>query len=79
MSFAATIVTPVGMGDDRAAGRGVVGGPTLDEYIVGVWEALAGHGAGPCPVCEAGRLQPVYRAHARPVAGRCGACGSELR
>ena len=53
------------------------GEPTLDELLVGVWEGLAVHRPQPCPVCS-GQMEPVYGAHARPLGGRCGSCGSKL-
>ena len=56
----------------------VVGGePTLDELIVGVWEGLAAHRIVACPVCGE-EMEPEYGAHARPIGGRCGGCGTTL-
>ena len=56
----------------------VVGGePTLDEVIVGVWEGLAAHRIVGCPVCGE-EMEPEYGAHARPIGGRCGTCGTTL-
>ena len=56
----------------------VVGGePTLDEVIVGVWEGLTAHRVAECPVCRE-EMAPEYGAHARPIGGRCGGCGSVL-
>jgi hypothetical protein len=68
---------PVGAEPAGRAPEPVGGEPTLDDLIVGVWEGLTAHGAVMCPVCE-GELQPVYAAHARPVAGRCSSCQSAL-
>ena len=57
---------------------GELGGePTLDELVSGVWEGLAAHERVRCPVCE-GELIADYGAHARPVRGRCGDCGTTL-
>ena len=53
------------------------GEPTLGELISGVWEGLAAHHPVPCPLCG-GEMNPVYGAHARPSAGRCGDCGTTL-
>ncbi len=53
------------------------GEPTLDDVLVGAWEGLTAHRAVECPVCG-GEMAPQYGAHARPRAGRCGSCGSEL-
>jgi len=55
----------------------VGGEPTLDELIVGVWEGLAAHRIVACPVCEE-EMEPEYGAHARPIGGRCRACGTTL-
>ena len=55
-----------------------VGGErTLDDVIVGAWEALSARLTVDCPVCD-GELVPEYGAHSRPVGGRCGKCGCEL-
>ena len=53
------------------------GGATLDDVIVGVWEALTADRVAPCPVCR-GRLVARFGAGAAPVVGRCRDCGSEL-
>jgi hypothetical protein len=53
------------------------GEPTLDELLVGVWEGLAAHRSVPCPACG-GEMSPEYGAHARPIGGRCGGCGTRL-
>lgn len=56
---------------------------TLDDVIVGAWEALIASSSGrggqavACPVC-AGPMRPRYAAGAVPVAGRCERCASEL-
>jgi hypothetical protein len=55
-----------------------VGGErTLDEVLVGAWEALSAHLSTACPVCD-GELVPQYGAHSRPVGGRCKSCASEF-
>jgi len=61
------------MGDRPRVG----GERTLDDVVVGAWEALSAHLTVACPVCD-GELMPEYGAHARPVGGKCGGCGSEL-
>jgi hypothetical protein len=61
------------------AGDSRGGGPTLDNLIVEVWDRLDTEAPARCPVCEGGTLRAVYGAHARPVMGRCNACGAELR
>jgi hypothetical protein len=53
------------------------GEPSLDELISGVWEVLIARQPVECPVCGE-TMTPRYGAHARPIAGRCGECGSEL-
>lgn len=53
------------------------GEPTLAELIAGVWEGLAVRGTSSCPVCGA-VMQARFGAHARPVDGRCAACGTTL-
>jgi hypothetical protein len=50
---------------------------TLDELIVGLWEAIGSHESVACPVCE-GKMRPEYGAHARAIGGRCTTCGSTL-
>ena len=55
----------------------VRGGPTLDEVLSGAWEGLAAHQRVPCPMCG-GEMGPEYGAHARPIGGRCGSCGTHL-
>jgi hypothetical protein len=54
------------------------GGPTLDEYVTGVWEELTAHSVVSCPLCQ-GPLEPEYAAHAQPIGGRCASCGTALR
>ncbi len=56
----------------------VDGEPTLDQLIVGRWEALAAHRSVACPVCG-GSMRPQYGQHALPQGGRCESCGSTLR
>jgi hypothetical protein len=56
---------------------GLGGGPTLDELISSAWEGLSAHAVVECPVCH-GELEPQYGAHARPIGGRCRACGAKL-
>ena len=56
---------------------GLGGGPTLDEQIAGAWEGLTAHAVVECPVCQ-GELEPEYGVHARPIGGRCRACGTKL-
>lgn len=53
------------------------GEPTLDQELARVWERLATHAVADCPVCRA-EMGPEYGAHARPVGGRCVACGATL-
>jgi hypothetical protein len=53
------------------------GEPTLEDLITGVWEGLAAHHRVACPLCG-GEMTAVFSAHARPVAGRCGDCATEL-
>jgi hypothetical protein len=68
---------------DRVGGEptlldAVGGEPTLDELLSGAWEGLVAHQAVECPVCR-GAMEPDYDAHAFPVGGRCGACGTTVR
>jgi hypothetical protein len=69
---------------------GAGGGPTLDDVVSGAWEELTAHAVVECPVCSDGELAPEYgelapeygghpwRAHARPIGGRCRSCGTTL-
>jgi uncharacterized protein (DUF983 family) len=52
--------------------------PTLDAVFVDMWVELNRHRATECPVCGEA-MAPMYSAHARPVGGRCAACGTEVR
>ncbi len=53
------------------------GEPTLDDLISGAWEGLTARSATRCPVCS-GVMTPEYGAHALPIGGRCGSCGTTL-
>jgi hypothetical protein len=53
------------------------GGPMLDDLVAGLWEGLAAHRVVECPVCSSA-MRPEYGAHALPIGGRCGGCGSTL-
>jgi hypothetical protein len=53
------------------------GGPTLDEAIVGMWEALAAQAAVACPLCG-GTLGPHAAAATGELLGRCRDCGTTL-
>jgi hypothetical protein len=55
----------------------VGGEPMLDEVLVRVWEGLIAHRLVECPVCGA-EMQPKYGAHALPIGGRCGDCGTTV-
>ncbi|HZV73772.1 MAG TPA: hypothetical protein VFF79_08665 [Conexibacter sp.] len=58
----------------RERGRGLGGGLTLDDAIVGAWEGLSAQAVVACPLCGGG-----MRPHAAvDVAGRCGDCGTTL-
>jgi hypothetical protein len=61
---------------DRTA-PSVGGEPTLDEVLVGTWEALMIGRAATCPMCEA-PMEARYSAGHTPVGGRCTSCGTEL-
>jgi hypothetical protein len=78
MAPVATLAMPTDRIDASVGGDGMGGESTLDDLIVEAWEGLAAQAAVPCPVCERGTLRPIYGAHARPVRGRCCACGTEL-
>ena len=56
---------------------GAGGEPVLDEVLVHAWEGLIAHRPVDCAVCGA-EMRPEYGAHALPVGGRCGDCGSTL-
>jgi hypothetical protein len=58
-----------------ARDRGLDGGLTLDEAIVGAWEGLAALVAVACPLCG-GALRP--RSKGADAGGRCGDCGTTL-
>ena len=57
--------------------RGVGGGPTLDDAIVGAWEGLAAHAAVACLLCG-GVMRPRPGSAAGVAGGRCEDCGSTL-
>lgn len=58
--------------------RPALGGePTLDELIVGAWEALAGWRAVACPVCGSDMTRQDG-AQAQQVRARCDGCGATL-
>jgi hypothetical protein len=50
---------------------------TLEDVVLGAWEALAVDRTTSCPLC-AGPLLPRYGAGARPVGSRCADCATEL-
>ena len=56
----------------RTAESAGPGGLTLEERLSAEWRELSAHGMAACPVCE-GEMSPA------DDAGRCQACGSELR
>jgi len=78
MTAVAALAMPSGDFGASAAGDRRGGEPTLDDLIVAAWEGLAADAVVRCPVCASGTLRAVYGAHARPVKGRCRACGTEL-
>ena len=51
--------------------------PTLEDLVSGAWTALQHDEPTACLVCGT-TLTPRYGAGARPLAARCGGCGSEL-
>ena len=53
------------------------GEPTLDDLLAGVWEGLTAQRDVVCPVCGEA-MRPEVGAAARPVVGRCAACGTSL-
>jgi hypothetical protein len=53
------------------------GEPTLDDVLVDVWEGLTAHRVVCCPVCGE-EMKPEYGAHALPIGGSCGSCGSTI-
>ena len=57
----------------------VGGEPTLDEMIVGVWEGLTAHRRRRRARSAGEEMAPEYGAHALPIGGRCGDCGTTLR
>jgi hypothetical protein len=59
------------------AGRPEAAEPTLAQLVAGTWTTLRGHHAIACLVCGSS-MEPIYGAHALPVAGRCRDCGTEL-
>ena len=50
---------------------------TLDDLVSGTWDELLRTHAAACLVCGSD-LTPRWSAGARPVAAKCGGCGSEL-
>jgi hypothetical protein len=78
MDFGRRPRTVVDPRDDHACRAPDDGGRfTLDDMLVGAWEDLRSGRSAACPVCG-GALAPRFAAGPRPVAGRCGDCGSQL-
>ncbi len=50
---------------------------TLEDLVLGAWEALSVAHTTSCPLCT-GPLLPRYGAGARPVGSRCADCAAEL-
>jgi hypothetical protein len=63
--------------DIDAAVEEVTPPPTLDDVIVGAWEAVSVTRTAACPLCG-GDLVPRFGAGPHPVAGACRSCGTEL-
>jgi hypothetical protein len=55
----------------------VLGEPTLDEAISGLWSGLLSGEPGECPVCGSA-MESRYSAGAGVVGGRCGGCSATL-
>jgi hypothetical protein len=66
-----------GAREERSGSTAVGGEPTLDALLAGVWEGLTAHRSVACPVCW-DEMKPAYGAHALPIGGRCGSCGTRL-
>jgi hypothetical protein len=64
--------------DDAPSMPDALGGePTLDDLLVGAWEGLTAHKSVACLVCGES-MGPEYGAHALPIGGKCGGCGTRL-
>jgi hypothetical protein len=50
---------------------------TLDDVLLGAWNAVATGAASACPICQ-GELRPRWSAGAGAVGGRCQDCGTLL-
>jgi len=61
----------------ESAGVAEPSGATLEDLISGAWSSLELSGVATCPVCS-GDVAPRYGSGARPVAGACRSCGTEL-
>jgi hypothetical protein len=68
---------PAGDGETDGQDRPACSGETLDRIVVGGWERLTSRAAAPCLLCG-GTMEPAYGAHAGPIGGRCGDCGTTL-
>ncbi len=69
-----------GSSEDRPASpaaRADADEPTLAQLVGGAWTTLRAHRAIACLICGSS-MEPIYGAHALPVAGRCRDCGTEL-
>ncbi len=73
-----TLAEPSLDGPPAGVVAGADGGPTLEDLVTGAWGALQAGEPAACLACGT-TLTPRYGAGARPLAGRCGGCGSELR
>ena len=60
-----------------AAHRNAQGSASLEDLVVGTWEALVAGTPAACPSCRA-QLRPRWSAGAAVVGGHCDACGTDV-
>ncbi len=68
---------PAGVDAPVRESRGVGGGPTLDDMLVGVWEGLAAHAVVACLWCG-GAMTARFGHGAAAVGGGCSDCGATI-
>lgn len=77
LRLAASPDLPAPAGEPAAIADAPVAAATLEDVVTRAWSAVLADEAAVCVVCSSA-LVPRVGANGRPVAARCGGCGSEL-